>query len=196
MLPATVRVRISSDAAGTIALTPVVVQDLAIAELLDHMLAVCGRDIPRLRDLLQRGSMVSGASRFRWDGFEADTPALEAALAGLPGPEPARPFAAARCYQAVLRAGSHPLTIPREHAAKRGLLRRRSFWDALLEPAAAAVHYLDYSYREKADVYQAPLSPDAQRALLDACRRSPFATLARQLESSPVAAIDYYVKRA
>jgi hypothetical protein len=194
VLPPTVRVRISSDAAGAIALTPVVVQDLTITELLDHMLAVCGRDIERMRELLHRGSMVNGASRFRWEGFAADADDLGVALESLPGPDPSRPFNAALCYQAILRSGSHPLTIPREHADKRGLLRRRTLWDALIAPAGTAT-YANYSYREKADVYRVGLTADAQRALLEACRRSPFASLARQLESAPVLAIEYYVKR-
>ena len=50
-LPATVRVKLSSEAAESISLTPVVVQELPIRELVEHMLGVTGKDVaPHPRD--------------------------------------------------------------------------------------------------------------------------------------------------
>ena len=48
-LPPTVRVKLSSEAAGSISLTPVVVQEFAIRELVENILAVTGKDEARVR---------------------------------------------------------------------------------------------------------------------------------------------------
>src|SRR5215208_2705507 len=96
-LPATVRVKLSSEAAESISLTPVVVQQLPVRELIEHMLGLTGKDERRIRELLLRGTLVSGASRFRWTGWEADPEGLREVLATFPDPEPSRPFAAERC---------------------------------------------------------------------------------------------------
>ena len=68
-LPATVRVKLSSEAAGSISITRVVVQDLPVRDLVEHMLGITGKDEARVRELLLRGALVSGASRFRWSGW-------------------------------------------------------------------------------------------------------------------------------
>ena len=62
-----------------------------------------GKDEGRVRELLLRGTLVSGASRFRWAGWEADPQALLDLLATFPDPEPARPFTPDRCVRAILR---------------------------------------------------------------------------------------------
>ena len=63
-LPPTVRVKLSSEAAEAISLTPVVVQELAIRDLIEHVLGVAGKDEARLCEILLRGTLVSGGSRF------------------------------------------------------------------------------------------------------------------------------------
>src|SRR5450756_1325760 len=70
-LPPTVRVKLSSEAAESISITPVVVQEMPVRELVEYMLGVTGKDEARIRELLLRGSLVSGASRFRWTGWDA-----------------------------------------------------------------------------------------------------------------------------
>ena len=69
-LPPTVRVKLSSEAAESISLTPVVVQEMPVRELVEHMLGVTGKDEARIREMLLRGTLVSGASRFRWAGWD------------------------------------------------------------------------------------------------------------------------------
>ena len=71
-LPPTVRVKLSSEAAESISITPVVVQEMPVRELVEYMLGVTGKDEARIRELLLRGSLVSGASRFRWTGWDVD----------------------------------------------------------------------------------------------------------------------------
>ena len=87
-LPATVRVKLSSEAAESISITPVVVQEMPVRELVEYMLGVTGKDEARIRELLLRGSLVSGASRFRWAGWEADLQNLRELLATFPGSRP------------------------------------------------------------------------------------------------------------
>ena len=75
-LPATVRVKLSSEAAEGISITRVVVQDLPLRDLVENMLGITGKNEARVRELLLRGTLVSGASRFRWTGWEAELDAL------------------------------------------------------------------------------------------------------------------------
>jgi hypothetical protein len=152
-LPQTVRVKLSSEAAGAISITPVVVQELSAGELIEHVLGLAGKDHTRIREILLRGTLVSGASRFRWDGFRTDPEDLREALAAFPDPDPGLAFAAARCVHAVLRGGRQAIEIPREAAGRKGLLQRATFWDALMEAVGAGAAYAGYSYRKRADRY-------------------------------------------
>src|ERR1700690_2849100 len=120
-LPQTIRVKLSSEAAGSISLTPVVAQELPVRELIEHMLGVTGKDEQRIRELLLRGTLVSGASRFRWTGWTADLESLRELLASFPDPDPSRQFAAERCVRATLRGGRQVIEIPREAVARKGL---------------------------------------------------------------------------
>ena len=43
--------------------------EMPMRELVEHMLGVTGKDEARVRELLLRGTLVSGASRFRWTGM-------------------------------------------------------------------------------------------------------------------------------
>jgi hypothetical protein len=190
----TVRVRISSDAAGAISLTPVVVQEMDIRELVDHMVSVCGKDFERVSELMRRGSMVSGGSRLRWEGWQPEHNEVETLLASFPDPDPRRPFAAERCVLAVLCGGIHQVRIPREAAEKRRFLRRHSFWEYVVALGAGA-QYADYSYRERADVYRAKIGAAAQNALAEASELLTYSSLAQQLNQFPVEAVDLYVVR-
>jgi hypothetical protein len=153
-LPPTVRVKLSSEAAGSISLTPVVVQEFAIRDLVENILAVTGKDEARVGDLLLRGSLVTGASRFRWQGWEADRGDIRDLLAGFPDPDPTRVFSADQCLRAILRGGLRVIDLPREAAARKGMFQRASFWDALMSVAAEGVAvYAGYSYRERCDRY-------------------------------------------
>ena len=153
-LPQTVRVKLSSEAAESIALTPVVVEELPLRDLVEHMLGVAGKDEARIRELLKRGTLVSGASRFRWAGWEADAEGVREVLATFPDDDPTLAFEARHCVRATLRGGRQALEIPREAGARKGLFQRASFWDLLMDVAAAArASYGGYSYKDRADRY-------------------------------------------
>ena len=189
-----VRVRISSDAAGSIALTPVVVREMALAELADHMVAVFGKDKVRIREVVLRGSLVSGASRLRWEGWSMEDEEVAALLAPFPDPDPRRPLELSRCTAIVLCAGAQKVTVPRVAAEKRRLLKLRSFWHTVAELSRAA-QYSGYSYRDKGDIYRVAVSRAEQVALQEASRLISYATLARQLSVLGVDAIEFCVPR-
>jgi len=195
-LPQTIRVKLSSEAAEGITITPVVVQELPVRELIEHMLGVAGKDEGRIRDLLLRGTLVSGASRFRWTGWEADVASLREMLGTFPDPDPARRFAAERCIRAVLRGGRQAIEIPRDAAAQKGWLRRASFWDLLMETAAGTeLRYAGYSYRDRADRFAGELSVAAAERLRAVSGTLRFSTLREALRASGVAGIEVYVER-
>src|SRR5450759_760773 len=153
-LPPIVRVKLSSEAAESISITPVVLREMPVRELVEYMLGVTGKDEARIRELLLRGSLVSGASRFRWTGWDAGLENLRQLLATFPDPDPSRQFAAAQRGTQAIRGGRQPIEIEREAGGRKGLFQRESFWDALMKIICGATPaYAGYSYRERADRY-------------------------------------------
>lgn len=200
-LPGTIRVKLSSEAAEYVSLTPVVVQEMPIHDLVEHMLGVTGKDEARIRDLLLRGTLVSGASRFRWTGWEADAESIRTLLAAFPDPDPARPFQAIQCTRVILRGPRQPITIPREAATRQGmlarLLRRKTFWDLLMTLAESAhPQYAAYSYRDRADIYHAPLAQPEAQQLRNAARLVRYTALEAQIRTAQIESTEFYVVRA
>lgn len=194
-LPPTVRVKLSSEAAESITLTPVVVQELPVRELIEHMLGVTGKDEARIRELLQRGSLVSGATRFRWTGWAADLESLREVLVTFPDPDPSRSFAAERCVRAILRGGRRPIEIPREAVARKGLFRRETFWDLLMNVVGAGAAYAGYSYRERADRFVRELALAETERLRAGSGTVPYSTLKDQIHSVGFTQAELYVTR-
>jgi hypothetical protein len=195
-LPDSVRVKLSSEVAESISITPVVLRDIPIRELIEHMLGITGKDAPRLHELLLRGTLVSGASRFRWAGWDADREAIESLLATFPDPDPQRPFAAERCVRAALRGPGRRIEIPREIGARKPLFRRASFWDTLMGVAVSSgARYVDYSYRERADCYSAALSLAALERLRDSAKLVKYTTLQQQIRHTNLESVDLFVTR-
>ena len=195
-LPATVRVKLSSEAAEGISITRVVVEDLPLRDLVEHMLGITGKDEARVRELLRRGTLVSGASRFRWTGWEADLDGLRELLATFPNDDPARPFVSERCVRAVLRGGRQAIHILREAGARKPLLRKASFWDVLMELAAAGdVRYLHYSYKDRADCYRFDMPLAAAEKLRAASGVVKYSSLREQIRSAGFVWVELYVER-
>jgi hypothetical protein len=195
VLPQTVRVKLSSEAAEAISITPVVVQEIPVRELIEHMLGVTGKDEPRIRGLLARGTLVSGASRFRWTGLDADEESIRELLATFPDPDPERHFAADRCVRALLRGGRQIIEIPRE-PARRGLFRRANYWELLMEVAGAARHgYAGYSYRERADRFVCVLSLEETERLRAGSGAVRYSTLRDQIATGAFSELELYVAR-
>jgi hypothetical protein len=194
-LPDEVQVHISSEDAGSITVTPVVRQTMPLDELVASILATTGKDCERVRDILHRGAVVQGGSRFRWRPIEADRAGVEALLAGFPDADSNRAFAPERCIGVRLRAGRHVVELPRQIAAQRRFLRRRSFWDALLELTnRIAPEYVDYSYRTRTDEYRVRVPPDELDRLRIAARWLRYSGLCAQVESLAIDRIEYSVR--
>ncbi len=195
-LPQTIRVKLSSEAAESISLTPVVVQELPVRDLIEHMLAVTGKDEPRIREILLRGSLVSGASRFRWPGLEAAPEAIRELLATFPDPDPSRPFPPDCCTRAILRGGRQLIEIPRDAALRKGLFQRRTFWLSLMEIVAAGEPaYSGYSYRDRADRYLRELTYAETERLRAAAGAVQYTTLRDQIRSIAFTQADLYATR-
>jgi hypothetical protein len=193
-LPDRIRVKLSSEAAEAISLTRVVVQEMPLRELVEHMLAVTGKDRERIRDFLRRGTLVSGASRFRWEGWESSVAELDELLAGFPDPEPARRFDPRACTRAVLRGEHAAVDIPREAGLRRGLFRRANFWDGLMQIVeAGAPAYQTYSYRDQADVYRASIETTRVQQLWE---RLKYSTLREQVRRGGFDSADLFTSRA
>jgi|SRR5579872_3743944 len=196
-LPPTVRVKLSSEVAESISITPVVIREIPIRELIEHMLGITGKDEPRLHDLLLRGTLVSGASRFRWAGWDADREAIREVLASFPDRDPERRFTAELCIRAALRGPGRRIEIPRDIGRKKPLFRRTSFWDTLMSIAASSeIRYVDYVYRERADCYSAPLSLAAVERLRESASLVKFTTLQQQIRHTNLETVDLFVSRA
>ncbi|MDR3703026.1 MAG: hypothetical protein P4L56_25495 [Candidatus Sulfopaludibacter sp.] len=195
-LPHTVRVKLSSEAAESISLTPVVVQEMPVRDLVEHMLGVTGKDEARIRELLLRGSLVSGASRFRWAGWEQDLESLRPLLATFPDPDPQRPFASAACVKVILRGGRTAIEIPREAVAQKSLFQRRTFWDQLmLVVGEGAIAYAGYSYRERADRYTRPITVAETERIRAASESVKYSTLRDQIRTAAFLAAELHASR-
>ena len=195
-LPESVRVKLSSEAADSISITPVVIREIPMRELIEHMLGITGKDTARLHELLLRGTLVSGASRFRWAGWDADREAIGSALATFPDPDPQRPFSPDRCVRAALRAPGRRIEIPREVGQRKPLFRRASFWDTLMGVVLASeTRYVDYSYRERADCYSAALSLAGLERLRASAGLVKYTTLQQQIRQINLESVDLFVTR-
>jgi hypothetical protein len=195
-LPESVRVKISSEEAGSISITQVVSQQMPIRDLVELILGSAGKDAKRVHEVLLRGTTVSGASRFRWQGWDAVPAGITELLGGFPDPDPARPFDASRCVFAILRGAACRIDLSREACMRRRFLRRRSFWECLLEAVAEwPLEYVDYSYRDRADLFLAPASPALLAAIRAGSSLLPYPSLAAQLLGAPVEVVELYVAR-
>jgi hypothetical protein len=196
-LPETVRVKLSSEEAGAVSITPVVVRDMPLSELAGLMLDLTGKDTRRLRDLLARGTLVSGATRYRWQGWEASEESLEVLLARFPGPEPERPFAPERCAHVLLHGPGLRVDVPRQALAKKGILSRRSFWDVLMDVVdEGGLEYAGYSYRQQTDRYRLEISPAGIERLNESAGLLPYSALEAQIRKGSVRVADFFVDRS
>jgi hypothetical protein len=193
-LPSTVRVKISSEAADMISLSSVVIQEMPIAELVEAIVSAVGKNGPRLRESLQRGTQVIGSSRFRWDRLDVSDADVDRLLVPFPDPDPARAFDVLRCDRFVLRGAVSQIAIDVSAARRCRLFRRPSLWQEIAGIAGAAT-YAGYSYKERADTYRLLLDPSLQKRVREAARLSPYSSISRQIEAAKLDAIEFFVKR-
>src|SRR5580704_7021197 len=127
MLPETIRVKYTEEEAEYVSIRPLVQQEFRGAELVDMILSVTGKDVPRIQQILRSGTVVFHSYRYWWQGFEAESGAVAKILAKYPGAEPSRPFRANECSEVVLESSGAPaarsIRLHRDAASKKRLLR-------------------------------------------------------------------------
>ena len=193
-LPAEIHVRISSETAGAITMTPVVNQTMPVRELIEVIVSVTGKDLARVCEVLHRGGVVQGASRFRWQPFEAAEADVNALLVEFPDPDPARRFNAERCTGARLRSGLHLVEVTKQVASERRLLKRRSFWDTLMSIAGSgSPEYIGYSYRLRADEYRVRVSVGQAALLREEVGLVKYSGLVSQIRALDVEWVEFVV---
>jgi hypothetical protein len=183
LLPETISVKYTEEEAGHLSVRPVVRQTFRAAELIDMIVQVTGKDSRRLQQVLRGGTVVFHSYRYWWQGFEPDAVALQDVLAMFPDADPARPFAPEHCSEIILESSGspprHSLRIKRAEAQKkRGMFsffRSGDFWNALMNLGkGGSLHYNEYSYEFRADVYARALGrEDVARLAGEANRHAP-----------------------
>lgn len=192
-LPATIRVKISSEAAGYASMTPVVVQEIEFAQLITLIAAAAGTQLDDVSSMLASGVVVSGASRFRWQGFSADPSELASILARLPADDPSRPFNAALCRAITFVSSSRRYQISRDFAS-RARLFRKPFWTPFLDTLPAPC-YVRYLHGESADLYTLAIHPPVEASLRRFAPLLPDRGTARLLASHGFTSIEFLVSR-
>ena len=177
-----IRVKLMSEAAEYVSVTPVVQRDYSLAELVELMLPILGKDAHRIHRMLQVGTFSTGEYRFRWTPPEIGEEEVQRILEALPGPDPSRKFDPESCFLVRFRRGPETLDLSRERAARKNLFSRRSFWEALLLLAEKGVRYGDYSYADKADVFALALDHEGLETLRELLPLLKPASAAERLE--------------
>ena len=165
MIPAKIRVKLLSEAAGYISISHVVQRDFSMTELVEVMLPVLGRDAERIRQILRAGTICTGDYRYRWESLEVAEEDVDNVLKALPGPEPSRVFQPEHCFLIRFRRGHETLEFSRESASRKPLFARQSFWAGLLDLFAGGIHYSDYSQTDKADVFVCEMGAEVRNEL-------------------------------
>ena len=175
-LPPTIRVKLSSEAAESISLTPVVVQELPVRDLIEHMLGVTGqgrgadsraaaaRHAGERRIAIPLGGMGGGAGgrcARCWRHFPIPTPRAPSRAAQL------------HCARRCAAAGSRSRSRARPERA-RVCSSGRPFGMLLMEVIAGGGPgvFAGYSYRERADRYLRELTAARDWSELRAARAS------------------------
>jgi hypothetical protein len=192
-LPETIPVRYSEEEAGYVTVRPVVRQTFRLDELLDMVLRVTGKDVPRIRQLLHAGTIVYHFYRYSWAGFDASDAELAAALARFPDSDPLRAFSSGTCTRAIFESAEvNPhrlLELDRAAASKRRIFRARTFWQDLIEIAEKEQpEYQAYSYADRADLYRLKLNEGLARKIARLAEQTAPRNLRGALRALPVAA--------
>jgi len=187
-LPEAIPVKYTEEEAEYLSVRPVVRQTFRLHELLDMILAVTGKDVARVQQILRSGTTVFHFYRYWWQGFEANNEELARLLAKFPDPQPDRPFRMQECTRVWLEASPTRagLAIEKAAATRRRLLRRRSLWDCLAEWITAnAPHYEGYSFELHADCFVSELDAGRWRELRREMLRFAQRELRKALNALP-----------
>jgi hypothetical protein len=161
--PETIPVRFTEEEAEYVSIRPVRRQTFKLRELVDMVLCVTGRDLPRVQQILRTGTVVFHFYRYWWQGIETDSAELSAVLAEFPADDPSRAFRPDACTVIVLESamkGRQSHDVNKADGNRKSLFASRSFWECLLSLAEPAqkIKYGGYSFARRADLYRVELS--------------------------------------
>ncbi len=190
-LPETILVKFTEEDAGYVTVRPVVRQTFCIAELVDMILGVTGKDVARIQKILRSGTIVFHFYRYWWPGFEAGEEELRAILARFPDPDPGRAFRPEECtgvwLEPAASLGRPAWEFTRADASRKKLFRSQSYWGWLMQLAASRpAAYQGYSYARGADLYALELPADQWAAVVEQARRLAPRALRTQLRNLAV----------
>ena len=94
----------------------------------------------------------------------------------------------------ILIASATRIEIGREAAEQRRLFKQRCFWQHLMEEAVSP-EYVAYLYRDRADHYRTPFTPEQRERLKAAAVLLKFDGLAKQIQRSAFERMDLIVAR-
>ena len=164
-LPETIPVRFTEEEAEYVSIRPVRRQTFKLRELVDMILSVTGRDVPRVQQILRTGTVVFHFYRYWWQGFETDAAEISAVIAEFPSDDPSRTFSANECWVIVLESavkGRQSLDVKKTDADRKSFFASQSLWECLLAVAGPTqeIKYSGYSFARRADLYRIELSAE------------------------------------
>jgi hypothetical protein len=150
----------------------------------------------KLAKVLQRGSLISGASRLRWDGFAVEEDEIEAAVVALPGDDPTIAFDIGRCSTIRFRGYQTTFEILRKDAIRKGLLHRKSLLDLVGDLSGKhPPQYKRFDYQRGEDIFRISFEGDRAAILLPLLRHLPRNQTIRQLAAEGLHAIEFFQRR-
>jgi len=200
-LPETIAVRFTEEDAGYVTVRPVVRQLFRLAELVDMVLSVTGKNALRVQQIFRAGTVVYNGFRYSWDGFALEANELAALLAAFPDDDPSRGFNADAVTAVTLEIGGgtqrNLIVITRQEALARRLFQKQSPWEILLGVAReSAPRYEKYSHTQRGDVYRLHLSPEAALAFRTEMLDSAPRVLRKKLAGMQIpAALSFLIPR-
>jgi hypothetical protein len=200
-LPETIAIRFTEEDAGYVTVRPVVKQVFRLSELVDMVVSVTGKNVPRVQQIFHAGTVVYNGYRYRWDGFSSEPNELTALLAPFPNDDPSRPFDATAAAAVALEIGGGTqrslIKLTRQEASAKCLFQNRSPWEILLNAAqSSAPRYEKYSHAHRADLYRLHLLPEAALALRNRTLEASPRTLRKKLAGlQPPSALLFFVPR-
>ena len=200
-LPETIPVRFTEEEAEYVSIRPVRRQIFKLRELVDMILSVTGRDLPRVQQILRTGTLVFHFYRYWWQGFETDAAELSAVLAEFPADDPSRAFRGDACEIMVLESavkGRQSLDVKKADANRKSLFASRSFWECLLSLADSSqeIKYGGYSFSRRADLYRVELNAEQSANLQRNAGKFASRALRRAVEAvGPVSRIVFVCPR-
>jgi hypothetical protein len=200
-LPETIAIRFTEEDAGYVTVRPVVKQVFRLAELIDMVLSVTGKNISRVQQIFHAGTVVYNGYRYWWEGFTTEANELTALLAPFPDDDPSRRFDVNAATTVSIEIGDGAqrslIGITRLEASAKRLFHKRSPWEILIDAARiSAPRYEKYSHSQHADLYRLHLVPEAALALRNETFDAAPRVLRKKLAGlQPPSALLFFVPR-